>query len=111
MKKFTLALGLLISAFASSAADMSRGADNFYKSDKVTQQKVTFKNQYQMAVVGNLFIPKTMGQNTRHPAIVVGHPLRNRVQIFMRRSWRSRVLSRWLSISLSGEKARANRGT
>ena len=41
MKKFTLALGLLISAFASSAADMSRGADNFYKSDKVTQQKVT----------------------------------------------------------------------
>lgn len=55
MKKFTLALGLLISAFASSAADMSRGADNFYKSDKVTQQKVTFKNQYQMAVVGNLF--------------------------------------------------------
>jgi fermentation-respiration switch protein FrsA (DUF1100 family) len=75
MKKFTLALGLLISTFAASAADMSRGADNFYKSNKVTQQKVTFKNQYQMAVVGNLFTPKTMSQNTRHPAIVVGHPM------------------------------------
>ena len=34
------------------------GADNFYKSDKVTTQKVTFKNQYNMQVVGTLFIPK-----------------------------------------------------
>ncbi len=75
MNKFTLALGLFISAFATSAADMSRGADNFYKSDKVTQQKVTFKNQYQMNVVGNLFIPKTMNQNAKNPAIVVGHPM------------------------------------
>ena len=41
MRRFTMALGLLVSAFAASAADMSRGADNFYKSDKVTQQKVT----------------------------------------------------------------------
>ena len=28
------------------AQDMSNGADNFYKSKKVTVQKVTFKNQY-----------------------------------------------------------------
>lgn len=35
MKNMTLALGLLISSFAASAADMSKGADNFYKSDKV----------------------------------------------------------------------------
>ncbi len=66
MKKFTLALGLLISAFASSAADMSRGADNFYKSDKVTQQKVTFKNQYQMAVVGNLLCAEAGGAGFCH---------------------------------------------
>lgn len=75
MNKFTLALGLFISAFAASAADMSRGADNFYKSDKLTQQRVTFKNQYQMNVVGNLFIPKTMNQNAKNPAIIVGHPM------------------------------------
>ncbi|ENZ8717802.1 alpha/beta hydrolase [Klebsiella aerogenes] len=75
MNKFALALGMFISAFAASAADMSRGADNFYKSEKVTQQKVTFKNQYQMNVVGNLFIPKTMNQNAKNPAIVVGHPM------------------------------------
>lgn len=75
MNKFALALGMFISAFAASAADMSRGADNFYKSEKVTQQKVTFKNQYQMNVVGNLFMPKTMNQNAKNPAIVVGHPM------------------------------------
>src|SRR5205085_2392510 len=30
--------------------DMPTGADNFYKSDTVTVQKVTFKNQYRMTV-------------------------------------------------------------
>ncbi len=75
MKTLTLALGLLISAFTACAADMSKGADNFYKSDKVTRQKVSFKNQYQMSVVGNLFVPEGMDRNTRHPAIVVGHPM------------------------------------
>lgn len=54
---------------------MSHGADNFYKSDKVTIQKVTFKNQYQMNVAGNLFVPKELKQDAKHPAIVVGHPM------------------------------------
>lgn len=51
------------------------GADNFYKSDQVTMQRVTFRNQYNMQVVGNLFIPKDVDQNTNHPAIIVGHPM------------------------------------
>src|SRR5688572_32499806 len=75
MKILTLLFGLLISSFAATGADMSNGTDNFYKSDKVTQQKVTFKNQYQMKVVGNLFIPKGMKQNAQNPAIVIGHPM------------------------------------
>lgn len=75
MRKFTMLLGLLISSFAATGADMSDGADNFYKSDKVTQQKVTFKNQYQMNVVGNLFMPKGMEPNAKSPAIVIGHPM------------------------------------
>ena len=54
---------------------MSNGADNFYTSDKVTVQKVNFKNQYQMNVSGNLFIPKNLDANTKSPAIVVGHPM------------------------------------
>ncbi|MEI7285999.1 alpha/beta hydrolase [Pectobacterium carotovorum] len=75
MRKLTMLLGLLISSFAAIGADMFNGADNFYKSDKVTQQKVTFKNQYQMNVTGNLFIPKGINQNAKNPAIVVGHPM------------------------------------
>ena len=69
-------LGLVLSTTGvASAADMSNGADNFFKSDKVTMQKVTFKNQYNMKVVGNLFIPKDLNQNAKNPAIIVGHPM------------------------------------
>ncbi|MGE3523029.1 MAG: hypothetical protein AB7I96_09210, partial [Candidatus Dadabacteria bacterium] len=71
-----LAMGLCLSASgAAFATDMSNGADNFYKSKEVTMQKVTFKNQYNMEVVGNLFIPKGLNENTKNPAIVVGHPM------------------------------------
>lgn len=55
--------------------DTSRGADNFYSSDRVTMQKVTFKNQYQMNVTGNLFVPNGIDRNTRNAAMVVGHPM------------------------------------
>lgn len=58
-----------------SAADMSNAASNFYKSDKVTLQKVSFRTQYNMNVAGNLFIPKELKQNTKKPAIIVGHPM------------------------------------
>ena len=54
---------------------MSNGANNFYKSDEVTVQKVTFKNQYQMNVAGNLFVPKNLDRLKRAPTIVVGHPM------------------------------------
>ncbi|MDQ3233968.1 MAG: alpha/beta hydrolase, partial [Pseudobdellovibrionaceae bacterium] len=57
------------------AQDMSHGADNFYKSDKVTVTKVTFKNQYNMKVTGNLFTLKESKKGTRSAAIVVGHPM------------------------------------
>jgi len=76
------ALGLLsITGNAVHAAnmkanpDMSNGADNFYKSDKVTLQKVAFKDQYQMRVAGNLFVPKTFDRSKAHPALVVSHPM------------------------------------
>lgn len=75
MKKLMILTTLLISSVSAMAADMSKGADNFYQSDKVTEQKVTFKNQYNMDVVGNLFIPKNLDQDAKNPAIVVGHPM------------------------------------
>jgi fermentation-respiration switch protein FrsA (DUF1100 family) len=75
MKNLVITLALLANPFSAMAADMSAGADNFYKSDNVTAQNVTFKNQYNMTVAGNLFIPKTLNQNAKNPAIIVGHPM------------------------------------
>ena len=57
------------------SGDLSNGPDNFYRSDKVTTQKVSFKNQYKMKVVGNLFVPKDMNRGAKNPAIIVGHPM------------------------------------
>ncbi|MGF6400648.1 fermentation-respiration switch protein FrsA (DUF1100 family) [Pseudomonas frederiksbergensis] len=54
---------------------MSNGADNFYKSEKVAVEKVTFKNQYGMKVAGNLFTPKDLAPKSRNAAIIVGHPM------------------------------------
>ena len=72
-------VSLLIGVFGifSSAigADMSNGANNFYQSERVTAQKVTFKNQYNMRVAGKLFVPKNLDMKAKHPAIVVGHPM------------------------------------
>src|SRR3954462_7720208 len=64
-----------LTATAARAQDMSNGADNFYKSDKVTVEKVAFKNQYRMSIAGNLFVPKDANRGAKYPAIVVGHPM------------------------------------
>ena len=55
--------------------DTSSGADNFYASDKVDVQRVSFKNQYQMTVAGNLFVPKNLNRSEKTAAMVVGHPM------------------------------------
>lgn len=47
----------------------------FPKNDKITLQKVSFKNQYDFKVAGNLFIPKNLDKSKAHPAIIVGHPM------------------------------------
>jgi len=75
MNKLFILLALLTSSFTVSGADMPKDADNFYQSNKVTMQKVTFKNQYQMNVVGNLFIPNGVDAKAENPAIIVGHPM------------------------------------
>lgn len=65
----------LINFSTAKAQDMTNGAGNFYTSDKVNLQKVTFKNQYRMDVAGNLFTSKTLNRNGRAAALVVGHPM------------------------------------
>ncbi|QHF45165.1 hypothetical protein PspS35_15755 [Pseudomonas sp. S35] len=75
MKRLLLALGLLVTSLTALGADMSNGADNFYTSDKVTVEKVTFNTQYGLQVAGNLFVPKHLASGAKSPAIIVGHPM------------------------------------
>lgn len=64
------ALGVtLVNPPFAKAQDMSNGANNFYVNDDVTVQKVAFQNQYHMKVAGNLFLPKTLDRNAKHPAL------------------------------------------
>ena len=75
MKRLLVILGLLVGSHVAMGADMSNGADNFYKSDTLIQQKVTLNNQYKMRVAGNLFIPQGWDPDVKGPAIIVGHPM------------------------------------
>lgn len=75
MKTLPILSALFITAAPAIAADLSRGADNFYASEQVATQKVTFKNQYNLTVAGNLFVPKNLAAGAKLPAIVVGHPM------------------------------------
>lgn len=75
MKKLLLSLALAASSLTATGQDMSNGANNFYKSDRLTTEKVSFNNQYRMKIVGNLFLPKDLKPGVRYPAIIVGHPM------------------------------------
>jgi uncharacterized protein len=71
----TLGMMPLFNIPFAKAQGMTNGANNFYVSDKVNVKKVTFRNQYQMNVVGNLFTPKTVNRNEKAAAVIVGHPM------------------------------------
>ena len=77
----TALFGLLLSTSAvwgeamKYEPDLSNGADNFYKSDKLDLKKVKFKNLYNMNVAGNIYLPKDMDKNAKYAAIIVGHPM------------------------------------
>lgn len=71
----SVAGGAAFAADNKPVPDMSNNANNFYKSEQVAVQKVAFNNQYRMKVVGNLFTPKGLDRNAKHPAIIVGHPM------------------------------------
>ena len=78
-KKTMLGIALMSMGMATiskdvCAADMSRGADNFYTSNKVTVENIKFKNMFGMEIVGNLYKPLEANSNKKYPALIVGHP-------------------------------------
>ena len=69
-----LGTALFVGTATADAADMSRGANNFYTSEKVNVETVKFNNMHGMEIVGTLFTPKQMDNGKKYPALVVGHP-------------------------------------
>ncbi|KAH7078639.1 Alpha/Beta hydrolase protein [Paraphoma chrysanthemicola] len=67
-------MGMMIAMLGASAnaQNLSFGADNFYRSNNVTIQPITFPNLFKTIVAGNLFTPNNLGVN--HSAIVISHP-------------------------------------
>ncbi len=75
MRKVLLSLALAASSLTATGQDMSMGANNFYTSDRLTAEKVSFNNQYRMKIVGNLYLPGDRTPGGRYPAVIVGHPM------------------------------------
>lgn len=68
-------LGVTLMTTQAFAQSKPADADNFYQSDSVTVEKVSFPNQYAMKIAGNLYLPKGLDRTKRHPAIIVSHPM------------------------------------
>lgn len=68
-------MATICTALHAIGASAQTDADNFYKSDSVNTEQVSFPNQYKMKVGGNLFLPRKMDGENLYPALIVGHPM------------------------------------
>lgn len=75
MKRIIILTAVLFLLTGVNKSFAQKDADNFYKSDAVTVEKVSFLNQYKMKVGGNLFLPEDMKTGEKRAAIIVGHPM------------------------------------
>ena len=78
MKKlflFTLIVFVMNNSLSAQSEIVAQQADHytFQLSDKVTRQKVTFKNRYGITLTGDLYIPKNKGNDTL-PALTISGP-------------------------------------
>ncbi|EKG19656.1 hypothetical protein MPH_03069 [Macrophomina phaseolina MS6] len=71
------ALGTImtVTLMPAMAQNLSFGADNFYRSDIVTVQPITFPDQFQLTIAGNLFTRNNLSRSVESPAIIIGHPM------------------------------------
>ncbi len=72
--KKIFALGIAALACVTFGAFKAYATSPPPKSDLVTVKKVKFKNRIDITLAGNLYIPKNIDKNTKHPAVIVGHP-------------------------------------
>ncbi|KAM0190637.1 hypothetical protein ACHAPA_009827 [Fusarium lateritium] len=62
-------------AMPALAQNLSFGADNFYRSNAVSIQPITFETKYNTTIAGNLFTLKNLSTTVTSPSIIVGHPM------------------------------------
>ncbi|MGL4207966.1 MAG: alpha/beta hydrolase [Candidatus Adiutrix sp.] len=73
--KPTMMLAALFAALiAFSQPSTAHGQAPPTPSDKVTVQKVQFKNRVLIDVVGDMYVPINIDQSKKHMAVIVGHP-------------------------------------
>lgn len=75
MKRNLLLAATSFTMLSANPSFAQTDADNFYKSNVINREKVSFPNQYKMKMAGNLFLPKEMKADEKRPAIIVGHPM------------------------------------
>lgn len=61
-------------AMLSMIAMAQNNGKTFPASEKVTVEKVTYKNRYDISIVGDMYLPKDLDRTKKHAAIIVGHP-------------------------------------
>ncbi|CAH2213562.1 alpha/beta hydrolase [Tepidibacter aestuarii] len=57
-----------------TAADTLSWEKTFPKSDKVTVEKVSFKNRYNIIISADIYVPKDIDKSQKYAAIIVGAP-------------------------------------
>lgn len=73
IKLGALIMGLLVSVAGMGASPALAQAPPA-PSDKVTVERVTFKNRISIDVAGDLYMPKAIDKSKKYRAIAVGHP-------------------------------------
>ena len=67
-------LAILLIAGSSTMANAKTWDKTFPKSDKVTVQKVEFKNRFGITLIGDLYTPKSINKGDKLSAIAVSGP-------------------------------------
>ncbi|MDR1349494.1 MAG: alpha/beta hydrolase [Zoogloeaceae bacterium] len=68
-----LFMGIFVSAAGLGASEAVAVAPPA-PSDKVTMERVAFKNRISIDMAGDLYVPKNIDRSKKHMGIVVGHP-------------------------------------
>jgi fermentation-respiration switch protein FrsA (DUF1100 family) len=71
--QFNILTGLFVSILGLGAVPPALAAVPPAPGDKVTVERVTFKNRISIDVAGDLYMPKDIDKSKKHEAIVVGH--------------------------------------